>query len=93
MAVLRLLGDASGIHYPRFGDYRGRAARSSPTPSGLKPTGLTPPSRPSGPELLPRNWLQQAPALGSGSASTSSAIAQLLVSWDVMAARLALAVV
>lgn len=71
----------------------GSDCRSSPTPSGLKPTGLTSPSGPSGPNVWPGSGCSM-PALASGSASTSSAIAQLVGdSPDAMAARLALPVV
>ena len=92
MVALGLLGDASEFTTPGLVT-TGYDLRSSPTPSGLKPTGLTPPSGPSGPKVCPPSGCN-IPALGSGSASTSSPIAQLVGdNPDSIAARLALAVV
>ncbi|COW54891.1 Uncharacterised protein [Mycobacterium tuberculosis] len=84
------MGDASELTSPGL-ETTGSDLRSSPTPSGLKPTGLIPPSGPSGPNAWPGTGCSM-PALGSGSASTSSAIAQL-DSPVLSAVRLALAVV
>src|ERR1700759_2928943 len=92
IAALGLLGEASEFTTPGLVT-TGNDLRSSPTPSGLKPTGLLPPSGPSGPNVCPGTGGSR-PILGSGSVSTSSAIAQLVGdSPDSMAARLALAVV
>src|SRR5271163_3594439 len=76
MAALGLLGDASEFTTPGLVT-TGYDLRSSPTPSGLKPTGLIPPSGPAGPNCCPGTGCSR-PALGSGSASTSSPIAQLV---------------
>src|SRR5277367_2746587 len=87
--ALGLLGDASEFTTPGLVT-TGSDCRSSPTPCGVKPTGLAPPSGPAGPKSCPGTGCSR-PALGSGSASTSSAIAQLFgESPDVIAARLAL---
>src|ERR1700740_1193794 len=92
MVALGLLGDASEFTTPGLVT-TGYDLRSSPTPSGLKPTGLIPPSGPAGPNCCPGTGCSR-PALGSGSTSTSSAIAQLVSeSPDISAATLALAVV
>src|SRR5271169_2183316 len=77
MAALGLLGDASEFTTPGLVT-TGYDLRSSPTPSGLKPTGVVPPSGPSGPKVCPGAGCSN-PALGSGSVSTSSAIAQLVL--------------
>src|ERR1700739_4776782 len=90
MVALGLLGDP--VEFTTAGLVTTRLdLRSSPPPSSWKPTGLIPPSGPAGPNCCPGTGCSR-PALGSGSASTSSPIAQL-VSPDVSAATLALAVV
>src|SRR5271169_676498 len=92
MAALGLLGDASELTTPGLVT-TGYDLRSSPTPLGLNPTGLMPPRGPSGPKVCHGIGCSR-PTLGSGSVSTSSAMAQLLGdSPDSNAARLALAVV
>src|SRR5690349_11859559 len=70
-----LFGDASELTTPGLVT-TGSDCRLSPTPCGVKPTGLSPPSGPSGPNFWPGTGCS-TPSLGSGSASTSSAIAQL----------------
>ncbi|CNM25383.1 Uncharacterised protein [Mycobacterium tuberculosis] len=86
------MGDASEFTTPGLVT-TGYDLRSSPTPSGLKPTGLIPPSGPSGPNVCPGIGCS-IPALGSGSVNTSSPIAQLVGdNPDSIAARLALAMV
>src|SRR5699024_10510504 len=87
-----LLGEASELTTPGL-EITGSEDRSSPTPSGVNPTGSSPPSGPSAPNRWP-GTTSSIPALVSGSASTASAIAQLsAASPEVSAARLALAVV
>jgi len=66
-----------GIHHPRL--VTTGTTQSSPTPR-LKPTGLIPPSGPSGQRSVPAP--AAAAALGSGSVSMSSAIAQLVTRPD-----------
>jgi len=70
-----LFGDASELTTPGLVT-TGSDCRLSPTPCGVKPTGLSPPSGPSGPNFWAGTGCS-TPSLGSGSASTSSAIAQL----------------
>src|ERR1700722_12693886 len=69
MVALGLLGDPVEFTTPGLVT-TGLDLRSSPTPSGLKPTGLIPPSGPSGPKGCPGAGCSM-PALGSGSGRTA----------------------
>src|ERR1700742_965692 len=87
-----LLGDAWEFTTPGLVT-TGSDCRLSPTPCGVKATGFSPPSGPSGPNVCPGTGCS-TPSFGSGSASTSSAIAQLDDdSPEAIAAKLALPVV